>query len=96
MKGSVHLDGGPLDHAAPHLPLRSRLKPALALPLQVHIAAQKRLAGRPGTSMREGRRFPRSAAMALRESLKGEIRGGKRKPLMPWPEAAPRCFEGIR
>jgi hypothetical protein len=73
---SVYLDGIPLDLAAGLLPWQTRLRPALALHIHAHAAAQKRLAGRPGAMPAAGgRRFSRNAFLALLESLRGAIQG---------------------
>jgi hypothetical protein len=68
------LDGVPLDLARAMLPLRARLRPGLLVHLQLHAAAQQRLAGRRPSAPGARRSIGASAVPALVDSLERTVR----------------------
>jgi ribosomal protein L11 methylase PrmA len=68
------LDGVPLDLAQKLLPWRSRLRPGLLVHLQLHAAAQRRLAGRTPAAPAQRRRVHATAVPALVDSLERTVR----------------------
>ena len=68
------LDGVPLDLAQKLLPWRSRLRPGLLVHVQLHAAAQRRLAGRTPAAPAAPRRVHATAVPALVDSLERTVR----------------------
>ena len=76
----IYLDGIPLDVASALLPVRTRLKPSLAMHIHLHARAQKKFAASPGSGIRRKMRFNRRAFLGLIDSLETAIKQLRWKP----------------
>lgn len=70
----TNIDGVPLDLASRLLPLRSRLRPALAIHIHLHAKLQTAYAGAAGATRSTERRFGRGALLGLVDHLESAIR----------------------
>jgi ribosomal protein L11 methylase PrmA len=80
----VFMDGIPLDLASKLLPLRSRLKPSLAMHVHLHARAQRRYADR--RAVKTTRQLSRAALLGLLDNLAGSVRALHWAPVGDWSE----------
>jgi len=82
----TNIDGVPLDLAAKLLPLRSRLRPSLAVHIHLHAKMQSAHAGSAVAPKSPGR-FSRRSLLGLVDHLESAIRGLRWEPgATPWAD----------
>ena len=91
----LHPDGVPLELASALLPMRSWLKPGLALHLHLHAGFQRRYSG--SASATPGRRLSRHGMLALVDDLERAVRAVRYRPApSAWTGYAEQTEEAYR